>query len=217
VTDAPRHARGRHAKPPSEFTRACDRTLRTVMAERNRRKIVVAWSGTASVALGVAAVVGMSMIGSAESPTAAVAGAAASARPPARSAPPATPGPGGGAAPAASGPAEPAGTGSDAGSDVAPQALSFLKEKDPDESIAKHVREVVQSGDFLRVYTDLTEGQENSDQAISLCEWTTEYLKDQRGERAPVVFVHAKTSGNGNVVLANKQGDKDDCEVGETR
>jgi hypothetical protein len=63
VTDAPRHARGRHAKPPSEFTRACDRTLRTVMAERNRRKIVVAWSGTASVALGVAAVVGMSMIG----------------------------------------------------------------------------------------------------------------------------------------------------------
>jgi hypothetical protein len=212
VTDAPRHARGRHAKPPSEFSRACDRTLRTVMAERNRRKIIVVWSGTASVVLGVAAVAGLSMAGSADTPTAAAAGAAASARPHARPATPATPGAGGGA-PAAT----PLGTASDANSDMAPQAMSFLREKDPDKKITGHIKEVVQSGDFLRVYTDLPESDENSKQAISLCEWTTEYLKDLRGEKAPVVFVHAKTTSNGNVVLANKQGEKDDCEVGETR
>jgi hypothetical protein len=212
VTDAPRHARGRHAKPPSEFSRACDRTLRTAMAEQNRRKIIVVWSGTASVLLGVAAVTGLSMAGSADTPTAAAAaGAAASTRPHNGPAARATT-PGADAA-APSGTATPSGN----GSDMAPQAMSFLKEKDPDKKITGHVKEVVQSGDFLRVYTDLPEGDENSKQAISLCEWTTEYLRNLRGEKAPVVFVHAKTTGNGNVVLANKQGEKDDCAVGETR
>ncbi|WP_222721077.1 hypothetical protein, partial [Actinomadura sp. HBU206391] len=123
------------------------------------------------------------------------------------------------AAPAPSGSASPSATASDSDSDsdMAPQAMSFLREKDPDEKITGHIKELVQSGDFLRVYTDLPEGDENSKSAISLCEWTTEYLKDLRGEKAPVVFVHAKASDNGNVVLANKQGEKDDCEVGETR
>jgi hypothetical protein len=92
--------------------------------------------------------------------------------------------------------------------------VSFFNAKDTGDTVAKHVKEVVQSGSFLRVYTDLPEGDENSRSAISLCEWTAEFLEHLHDERDPIVFVHAKRSGNGNVVLANKQSAKDDCEVG---
>jgi hypothetical protein len=192
VTEAPRHARGRHAKPPSQFSLACDRTIRTAMLERNRRKIVVVGTGTASVLLGAIAVIGLSSVRPAKVPTAAVAGMAAPPRPAAADAAP-------------SGAVD---------VDVAPQAVTFFKEKDPGDAVAKHVKQVVQSGSFLRVYTDLPEDDENSRPAISLCEWTAEFLEELRGERDPVVFVHARRSGNGNVVLANKQSAKDDCQVG---
>jgi hypothetical protein len=207
VTDAPRHARGRHAKPPSEFSQACDRTLRTVMAEHNRRKIVVAWSGTASVLLGVAAVVGLSMAGTVKSTTATPAGADGAARLSARGAgavPTARPMVGGSATPVDD-------------SALQAQAMTFLKGKDSGEKVTRHVKTVVQSGDFLRVYTDLPEGDTNSEPAVSLCKWTSEYLTELRGSKDPVVFVHAEKSDNGNVVLANKQNAKDDCQVGQTR
>lgn len=192
MSEAPRHARGRHAKPPSQFSLACDHAIRTVMVERNRRKIVVVGTGTASVLLGVVAVVGLSAARPAKAPTAVVAGLTDRARPVAG--------------------ATPTRTAEDV--DVAPQAVSFFNAKDTGDTVAKHVKDVVQSGSFLRVYTDLPEGDENSRSAISLCEWTAEFLEHLHDERDPIVFVHAKRSGNGNVVLANKQSAKDDCEVG---
>jgi type IV secretory pathway TrbL component len=178
------------------------------MAERNRRKIVVAWTGTgAAVLLGAAAVAGLSMAGSGTSPTATTAGASSSARSSAHSA-----GAAGVAHPMGGGPPSPI-----AGDDVGPQAVAYLRQKDPAEKVAGHVQKVVQSGNYLRVYTDLPESDENSQQAISLCEWTAEYLAQQRGSKDPVVFIHAKKSDNGNVVIANKQDTKDDCTVGRTR
>jgi hypothetical protein len=193
MSKAPRHAaRGRHAKPPSRFSIACDRALRTAMLERNRRRIVVVGTGTGAVLLGVVAVAGLSMARPAKEPRAAIVGLTGPVHPAGDLTP--------------SRPAEVA--------DMAPQAVSFFKAKDPDDAVAKHVKHVVQSGSFLRVYTDLPEGDENSKPAISLCEWTAEFLERLRGERDPIVFIHAKRSGNGNVVLANKQSAKDDCEVG---
>ncbi|MGH3389901.1 MAG: hypothetical protein ACRDOO_13610 [Actinomadura sp.] len=188
MTQAPRHARGRHAKPPSPFSQACDEAIRTLMVERNRRKIVVVGTGTASVLLGVVAVAGLALARPEQAPTAAVVGL--------------------------TGPARPAAVVTPAAVDVAPQAVTFFKAKDPDDAVTRHVRNVVQSGSFLRVYTDLPEADENSRPAISLCEWTAEFLESLRGDRDPIVFVHAKRSGNGHVVLANKQSAKDDCEVG---
>jgi hypothetical protein len=179
------------------------------MAERNRRKIVVVCSGTASVMLGAAAVVGLSMAGTGRTPTAEAAGAKVRAQSHATGHPTGRPT----AAPMADGTQTPITD----GSDVGPQAISFIKEKDPGEKVARHVKKVVQSGSFLRVYTDLPEGDENSKSAISLCEWTTQYLADLRGDKDPIVFIHAKASGNGSVVLANKQSAKDNCTVGGTR
>jgi hypothetical protein len=187
VSQQPRHARGRHAKPPSPFSQACDEAIRTLTEERNRRRIVVVGTGTASVLLGVVAVAGLALARPERTPTAAVVGLT-------------------GPVPSATPTAEDV--------DVAPQAVTFFRAKDPDEAVTKHVKEVVQSGSFLRVYTDLPEADENSRPAISLCEWTTEFLERLHGDRDPIVFVHAKRSGNGNVVLANKQSAKDDCEVG---
>lgn len=100
--------------------------------------------------------------------------------------------------------------------DEVPDALPYLKTKDPDGKIVGHVTEIKRSGLFLRVYTDLGESDENSKPAVSLCEWATQYLRDG-GEKEPRVFVHGKSNDNGSVVLANKQSDEDDCEVGETR
>ena len=202
MTNAPpKHARGRHAKPPSELTARLDRMIKGALGDPGRRKLVVACAGTASLALlGVAAVAGMTATGSGgSSPRATV---AAEHR---------TSGVKGGATPSAKASAD-----GDADPDEVPEALPYLRQKDPDQKITKHVEDVRRSGTFLRVYTDLKEGDENSRPAVSLCEWTTQFLQAE-GDDEPRVFVHGESDDNGSVVLANKQSDKDDCEVGETR
>jgi hypothetical protein len=111
-------------------------------------------------------------------------------------------------APLATGPAE-------AGAD--PGAIAYYKEKDPQDKVVKHVDEVRWSGRYIRVYTDLKEGDTHSRVALDLCKWTSEYLTERRGDRDPVVFVHAKKNDNGNVVLVNKLSAKDPCRSVETR
>ncbi len=100
--------------------------------------------------------------------------------------------------------------------DEIPDAVPYFKTKDPDGKVVEHVTDVRRSGQFVRVYTDLGEDDENSKPAVDLCKWTTQFLEDG-GDDEPRVFVHGKSDDNGSVVLANKQSDKDDCEVGETR
>ncbi|HZB33347.1 MAG TPA: hypothetical protein VE465_24525 [Streptosporangiaceae bacterium] len=95
-------------------------------------------------------------------------------------------------------------------------AIAYFKEKDPRDKVVKHVDEVRWSGRYLRVYTDLQEDDTHSRVALDLCEWTSEYLTDRRGHRDPVVFVHAKKNGNGNVVLVNRLSAKDPCKSVET-
>ncbi|MEU6037494.1 hypothetical protein ABZ801_19005 [Actinomadura sp. NPDC047616] len=204
----PKHARGRHAKPPSELAVRWDRMVKEALGESGRRKLRAAGAGTASLALmGVAAVVVMSATGGGEeAPRAAVAaerGTGAHGATRART-------------PGASASAGASATASAGDPDEVPDALPYLQRKDPDKKITKHVEDVRRSGEFLRVYTDLEEGDENSDPAVSLCEWTTEFL-EEGGDEEPRVFVHGKSEDNGSVVLANKQNDKDDCKVGETR
>lgn len=96
-------------------------------------------------------------------------------------------------------------------------AIAYYKEKDPRDKIAKHVDEVRWSGRYLRVYTNLKEGDTRSRVALDLCKWTSEYLTDRRGDRDPVVFVHARKNDNGNVVLVNKLSAKDPCKSVKTR
>ncbi|MFG2002745.1 hypothetical protein ACGFNU_26655 [Spirillospora sp. NPDC048911] len=194
----PKHARGRHAKPPSEFATRWDRMIKNAMGEPGRRRLIVIGTGTASVALlGVAGLAGLSAAtGDDRAPRAAIAAQKS------KSAATASPSDG----------AETDG----ADPDEVPDAMPFFESKDPDKKVTKHVKDVRRSGTFLRVYTDLEEGDENSAPAKSLCEWTTQFLRDG-GETAPRVFVHGKSEDNGMVVLANKQSDKDDCGVDETR
>ncbi|MFI6515769.1 hypothetical protein ACIBF1_09440 [Spirillospora sp. NPDC050679] len=165
------------------------------LGEPGRRRLVAAGTGTASVALlAVAAAVGLSATDSRQAPRAETASA--------RQAPNAP------AVQQSSAPADDPEGLSD--------ALPYLEGKDEGKKATRHVKEIRRSGDFVRIYTDLEEGDENSEPAVSLCEWTTQFLRDG-GDEAPRVFVHGKSEGNGSVVLANKQSDKDDCEVGETR
>ncbi|WP_153538499.1 hypothetical protein [Actinomadura macrotermitis] len=207
MTKAPaKHARGRHArKAPGRtagWTRLAARAAsRAASVRARRRRLVMAGTGSAVVALlAVTAVAGLAEGGDRQAPSAAVAARSA------RTGASATPG-----APAvqqdAARPADP---------DEVGDALPYLRQKDPAQEVVKHVTDVRRSGDFLRVYTDLGEDEENSPPAVSLCEWTTQYLKDG-GDTAPRVFVHGRSSDNGSVVLANKQSDDDDCKVEETR
>ncbi|MBG6090963.1 hypothetical protein [Actinomadura viridis] len=199
----PRHSRGRHAKPPSEFSVRWNRLIKGSLGGPRRRRLAVAGAGTASLALLAAtAVAGFSAAGADRSPQAAV--AAQKARPSAAASPEPSPGA------AAEG-----GDGGGADGDETADVLPYLQTKDPEKKVSKYVKDVQRTGDFLRVYTDLKEGDENSEPAVSLCEWTTEYLRG--GGAKPRVFIHGTSKGNGSVVLANKQSDKDDCEVGETR
>ncbi|GAB3677271.1 hypothetical protein GCM10027589_47470 [Actinocorallia lasiicapitis] len=87
---------------------------------------------------------------------------------------------------------------------------AHLKEKSP-----KHFREARWSGDFLRVYTDLDEGDTEHPDAKKLCDEAVAYLRQGDENAEPVVFVHAKKSGNGHVVLVNNTGGK--CHSVETR
>ncbi|MEO3784620.1 hypothetical protein ABGB12_14890 [Actinocorallia sp. B10E7] len=86
--------------------------------------------------------------------------------------------------------------------DADPHAEARLREEAPE-----HLESVRWSGDFLRVYTDLDEGDTRHPAARELCETAVEYLKDTYSETYedddPVVFVHARRSGNGHVVLVN--------------
>ncbi|GLW64154.1 hypothetical protein Arub01_23980 [Actinomadura rubrobrunea] len=200
----PKHARGRHAKPPSELAVRLDRMVKEALGESGRRKLQAAGAGAASLALmGVAAVAVVSAAGGDEPPRAEVAAERGAQRSPAS-----------GADRAAAGTTAPAAPAGDP--DEVPDALPYFERKDPDKKITKHVEEVRRTGGLLRVYTDLEEGDENSEPAVSLCEWTTEFLQEG-GDDAPRVFVHGKSPDNGSVVLANKQNDKDDCTVDETR
>jgi hypothetical protein len=104
----------------------------------------------------------------------------------------------------------------DGETDEEPGAVDFFKEKDAGRKVVKHVDEVRWSGRYLRVYTDLDEGDTRSKVALDLCKWTGEYLTERRGVRNSVVFVHAKRTGNGNVVLVSKVGAKEACKSVET-
>lgn len=188
-----KHVRGRHARPPSGLSVRWNRMVRRTAGESRRRRAILAGTGVASLALaGAVAALTLQGGGSGRAPRAAV--AAHTGRP----------------APAAG-----ATTVSTEDPDEVPEAVPYFETKDPDKKVVGHVRDVRRSGQFIRVYTDLGEGDENSKPAVSLCEWTTQLLKDG-GDDEPRVFVHGKSSDNGSVVLANKQSDKDDCEVSDT-
>jgi hypothetical protein len=78
---------------------------------------------------------------------------------------------------------------------------------------ATRVKDIRTTGRYLRIYTNLPEGDRNSKDAITLCKRGLEYLSE-RGVANPVVFVQAKFGGNGNPVLANVLGpDDSDCRV----
>ncbi len=190
VTKSPaRHARGRHARPPSEFTVRLHRMTASLAGSRRRR---AAAAGTLTAAAAVLAAAALALPGGSHpAPRAAVA---------ART----------GAAPS---PHERVAAAGDP--DEITDAVPYFETKDPGKKVVKHVTDVRRSGSFVRVYTDLGESDENSEPAIDLCKWTTQFLKDG-GDDEPRVFVHGKSDDNGSVVLANKQSDKDDCGVSET-
>jgi hypothetical protein len=100
--------------------------------------------------------------------------------------------------------------------DDEPDAVAYFHERDKQDTVVKHVKNVRWSGRYLRVYTDLKEEDTDSKVALDLCEWTSEYLADRHGDQNPVVFVHAKRNDNGNVVLVNKLSAKDACKSVET-
>ncbi|MGI5208420.1 hypothetical protein ACQEU6_43500 [Spirillospora sp. CA-108201] len=191
MTKSPaRHARGRHARPPSEISVRLHRLIALPRGSRRRRLgLVGAVTATAAVLAAVAVLVLPG--GSGPAPRAAVAARTATA-----------PSPNERVAAAAD-------------PDEITDAMPYFETKDPGKKVVKHVTDVRRSGSFVRVYTDLGEGDENSEPAIDLCKWTTQFLKDG-GDDEPRVFVHGKSDDNGSVVLANKQSDKDTCEVSET-
>ncbi|WP_329521526.1 hypothetical protein [Spirillospora sp. NBC_01491] len=198
TTAPPKPPRGRHAKPPSRLSARWNRLVSPSSGESGRRRRLIVAGGAASAAvLAAAAVVGFSVTGSRDAPRAVAAAHTGkeAARPSALA---------GSKAPATRDP------------DEVPEAVPYFETQDTGKKVVKHVTDVRRSGDFVRIYTDLGEGDENSEPAVSLCEWTTKLL-EQGGDDDPRVFVHGKSSDNGSVVLANKQSDKDDCEVGETR
>ena len=98
--------------------------------------------------------------------------------------------------------------------DADPYAEERLREAAPE-----HLESVSWSGDFLRVYTDLDEGDTEHPAARKLCEEALGYLKDTYSDtfedEDPVVFVHARRSGNGHVVLVNSVTGR--CRSVETR
>lgn len=186
----------RHGKPPSRLARKIDRMLEGVAPAR---LFVMAW-GAASIGLTVLALVGFGFFtsGSGSTPK------------PHRSA----------AAKASADPstAPSAATVESAGDpDADPGALAFLKAKDPGSADLKHLRDVQWSGDFVRVYTDLKEEDTGSPAALKFCQWTVEYLEQNFKDQKPVVFVHAKKSANGYVVLVNNTDSKKKCRSVETR
>ena len=190
MTDSPdRRPRGRHARPPSEFAVRLNRLVTAVLRSRRRR---LSAAGAAAARAAVAAATVPVLTGGSSSPQPHAAARAATSPSPHEEVEAVTGDP-----------------------DEIPDAVPYFRTKDPDGKVVGHVTDVRRSGAFVRVYTDLGEDDENSRPAIDLCEWTTQFLEDG-GDDEPRVFVHGKSDDNGSVVLANKQSDKDDCEVGET-
>jgi hypothetical protein len=182
----------RHGKPPSRLARKIDQMLVGVAPAR---LFVMAW-GLASIGLTAIALVAFGFFnsdsGSAPKPQKPAATKVALAAPSAAT------------VESADNP------------DADPGALAFLKAKDPGSADMKHFRDVKWSGDFLRVYTDLNEEDTDSPAALKFCQWTVEYLEQNFKDQKPVVFVHAKKSDNGYVVLVNNAGAKK-CRSVETR
>ena len=88
-------------------------------------------------------------------------------------------------------------------------ALAFFARRDP--ARARHVGQVVWTGEMLRVYTDLPASEADSRTAVALCETAVAYAEAQN--RIPAVFVHANRAA-GYPVLANKMDTRDDCRLG---
>ncbi|TMQ90920.1 hypothetical protein ETD83_33290 [Actinomadura soli] len=185
--------RGRHARPPSEFEIRWTR-LAAWPRRSWRHRLAAAGTGLAAVA-GLASAAVLALPGGGPDP--AGSGAAIAVR--------------------SAAPPSPQGSAGAVGDpDEVIDAVPYFETRDPGKRVVKHVTNVRRSGSFVRVYTDLREEDENSRPAVDLCEWTTQFLRDA-GDDRPRVFVHGESDGNGSVVLANKQSDKDDCEVAETR
>ncbi|WP_157521747.1 hypothetical protein [Herbidospora cretacea] len=92
------------------------------------------------------------------------------------------------------------------------EALAYFDDRWDDET-HRHITDIRTSGTYLRIYTDLPESKDNSPAALRLCERGMQYL-GELGVAKRVVFVQARTGGNGNPVLANVLGPKDDdCRV----
>lgn len=199
MSTPPPPASGRHAKPPSKFATTCDEALRSFSGDDRRLgRLVVAGCGAGALALaGVVTVVVLSAGG---------AHPATAAHPAVRRATP--------AAEAATVTA----TAIDPGvvTDDTDQSAVVAYFGAKDAKVAGHVKRISLDGQFFRVYTDYPEGDANSPSAISLCEWTSAFLKDQ-GDPDTFVFVHGTSSDNGSVVLANKVSPTDSCKVDETK
>ncbi len=92
------------------------------------------------------------------------------------------------------------------------EALAYFDER-WDDSTHRHITDIRTTGTYLRIYTDLPETSDNSPASLRLCERGMQYLAEL-GVKKRVVFVQARTGGNGNPVLANVLGGKDDdCRV----
>ncbi|GIH90743.1 hypothetical protein ACFFMN_26700 [Planobispora siamensis] len=78
---------------------------------------------------------------------------------------------------------------------------------------AKRIKDIRTVGGYLRIYTDMPESADNSEQALELCETGREYLEGL-GVENPVIFVQAEFGENGNPILANVLGPDDStCQV----
>jgi hypothetical protein len=190
---------GRHAKPPSKFATTCDEALLSFSAGGHRWRLITAGSGVGALALaGVIVAITLS-VGDGHRATAGGHDATTKHR----AANPATP--------AADSTEVPAGA---AAVDDDTAAVDYFKSKDG--KVAGHVQRVSRDGQFFRVYTNYPEQDANSKSAISLCDWTSAFLKS-RGDTDTFVFIHGTSSDNGSVVLANKVTPTDSCKVGETK
>ncbi|WP_155884930.1 hypothetical protein [Actinomadura flavalba] len=96
--------------------------------------------------------------------------------------------------------------------DARAEALAYFRLRDHEGDAVRHVTDVWQSGDYLRVYTDLGEGDVNARPALRLCGWAARFLTDG-GEETPRVFVHGHSRDDGAIVLANRRTATDDCRV----
>ncbi|WP_155334829.1 hypothetical protein [Acrocarpospora corrugata] len=91
-------------------------------------------------------------------------------------------------------------------------AVAYFNKRWADRTNGR-VTDIRTTGRYLRIYTDLPEGANNSRTALRLCERGLLYL-ESIGEHDPVVFVQAEFGENGNPVLANILGPEDrDCRV----